>query len=567
MNPTTDLIRARFVSATPTNAHVSDQTSKDVLETDMDAAIVEEAAGSHFPKSSESCSQASHLPNSDVSHQFITVVGDDYEGAEIASAEAILPSACDAVVDSFHELHERSEPLNKHQDCITASTHLSNLTISEPIAENNNSEPVHAKTIIAETSLVKPEVSQDCERQVQGTAVEESSWFSRAIEKCKRGLKSIIPRKNVVVKEISEPSSDPLHDEEGAIVTDLKAHTLQFPETNHQLLKESYNPYQIPIDIHSFVSDMERGFALLPIEFKRRYSVKVKLGEGAFGSVFLASIRDQPGELACVKVFHRKLVYEDLWAPDKDYGLIPYEAYFLKHFKHEGIVKFHDIFLMGDFFLLVTECFGTEWMVGNPRLSVTLNPGIPLRNGSDEARFEFRRKPYGRDLEACLELHRDMPRHTVRQIFGHIVSTVADMHQAGFVHGDIKAQNIVVDLEYRCRLIDFGTVTKLPENGKLDVVQGTPAYMAPELLGNKPYDGKSAESWAFGVLLYVMVMKDFPFDTDFQTRWRSPKFPTGVDKDIKDLIMRLLRKNPKKRMTLEECKTHPFLEAFFHRIP
>ena len=96
-------------------------------------------------------------------------------------------------------------------------------------------------------------------------------------------------------------------------------------------------------------------------------------------------------------------------------------------------------------------------------------------------------------------------------IFRQIVEGMAYCHRAGIYHRDIKTENILIDRNKKIKVIDFGFSVKSTPNTKLTLFCGTPNYMSPEIILKKEYYGGPSDSWALGVLLFVIACGYFPF--------------------------------------------------------
>ena len=152
-----------------------------------------------------------------------------------------------------------------------------------------------------------------------------------------------------------------------------------------------------------------------------------------------------------------------------------------------------------------------------------------------------------------------------------MISQLADAllfcHEKKVVHRDVKLQNVLVDHNYHIKLIDFGlsaVCNKVEEMEKLDRLCGSPFYVPPELYDGH-YDGTKTDVWSLGILLYVLTAKKFPYDNkerDLLKLANSVKrdpFEMPICSDeLKDVLRRMLEKNPAKRVSLEELKRHPW---------
>lgn len=104
-----------------------------------------------------------------------------------------------------------------------------------------------------------------------------------------------------------------------------------------------------------------------------------------------------------------------------------------------------------------------------------------------------------------------LPLYESKQIFEQIVESVAYLHKNHICHRDLKLQNILVDERISIKLIDFGFAIECTDDQTLKVFCGTYSYMAPELVSKIPYNGKATDVWSLGVVLYLLILGDYPF--------------------------------------------------------
>ncbi|KDP22782.1 hypothetical protein JCGZ_00369 [Jatropha curcas] len=165
-----------------------------------------------------------------------------------------------------------------------------------------------------------------------------------------------------------------------------------------------------------------------------------------------------------------------------------------------------------------------------------------------------------------------------RRYFQQLITAVGYCHDRGVFHRDLKPENLLLDENWDLKISDFGLSAlrdQIPPDGLLHTLCGTPAYVAPEILGKKGYDGAKVDVWSCGVILYVLIAGYLPFnDTNLMVLYRKIyrgqfKFPRWISPDLRRFLSRLLDPNPETRITVDEILRDPWFikdykEAKFH---
>ncbi|WWD18371.1 hypothetical protein CI109_102821 [Kwoniella shandongensis] len=99
----------------------------------------------------------------------------------------------------------------------------------------------------------------------------------------------------------------------------------------------------------------------------------------------------------------------------------------------------------------------------------------------------------------------------VRSLIGQLADAVRFLHANGIVHRDIKDENVILDGQGRCQLIDFGSAAHWRPGKRWDTFSGTLHYASPEILRGEMYGGKEQDVWALGVVGYVLLVGETPF--------------------------------------------------------
>ena len=175
----------------------------------------------------------------------------------------------------------------------------------------------------------------------------------------------------------------------------------------------------------------------------------------------------------------------------------------------------------------------------------------------------------GGELFQHLRKFRTFNENQVRFYGGQIALALDYLHSKGIVYRDLKPENILMDEKGYLRLADFGMAKKLNDNEKAMSFCGTPEYLAPEIILCTGHD-KMADWWSFGILLYEMLYGLPPFyDENVDKMYEKIKSGSiklqkriQLSDEAKDIIKKLLEKDPKKRLGyqngIEEIKKHPF---------
>ncbi|XP_023998085.1 SNF-related serine/threonine-protein kinase [Salvelinus sp. IW2-2015] len=155
-----------------------------------------------------------------------------------------------------------------------------------------------------------------------------------------------------------------------------------------------------------------------------------------------------------------------------------------------------------------------------------------------------------------------------KKYFAQIVHAISYCHRLHVVHRDLKPENVVFfEKQGVVKLTDFGFSNKFQPGKKLTTSCGSLAYSAPEILLGDEYDAPAVDIWSLGVILFMLVCGQPPFqeanDSETLTMIMDCKYtvPTHVSNACKDLVGRMLQRDPKGRASLEEIESHAWLQG------
>lgn len=154
-----------------------------------------------------------------------------------------------------------------------------------------------------------------------------------------------------------------------------------------------------------------------------------------------------------------------------------------------------------------------------------------------------------------------------RKFFRQIISALDFCHSHSICHRDLKPENLLLDDKNNIKIADFGMASLQPAGSMLETSCGSPHYACPEVIRGEKYDGRRADVWSCGVILYALLVGALPFDDD-NLRQLLEKVKRGVfhiphfvPPDCQSLLRGMIEVNPDKRLTLSDINKHPWVTA------
>lgn len=178
--------------------------------------------------------------------------------------------------------------------------------------------------------------------------------------------------------------------------------------------------------------------------------------------------------------------------------------------------------------------------------------------------------------------------HEALFFFKQFISAVEYCHKHNVAHRDLKLDNTLLDSSQPplIKICDFGFAKNFDPESNMYTRIGTPVYMSPELISSKRgrgYDGRKADIWASGVMLFVMLLGMFPYEhsehpdpntsaaqievwlQQIKSKWRENarvRDAAGrLSQNCRDLLDHIFDLNEKRRMSIEDIKAHPWFQT------
>ena len=257
----------------------------------------------------------------------------------------------------------------------------------------------------------------------------------------------------------------------------------------------------------------------------KQYTLNDQIGFGAFSEVYKAT-DTLSGERYAVKILPKAALIDA-----KDQERFQREVNAMAFLKHPNVVSLKDFLWDDDNFYLVMDLCE------------------------------------GRELLNYLQKNKKCDEPMAALIMKQVLHAVAYCHSFGVAHRDLKPENILFTVFPTVKVSDFGLCGYIRESSLMESFCGSACYCAPECLSKVSYDGRFADVWSLGVILFYMVTGQQPWSISNsslmirQIMKASYNLPKTLSDECRDLIEAMLKVNPQDRITMEEILKHPWLDC------
>ncbi|XP_069373534.1 serine/threonine-protein kinase BRSK2 isoform X9 [Paralichthys olivaceus] len=254
------------------------------------------------------------------------------------------------------------------------------------------------------------------------------------------------------------------------------------------------------------------------------YRLEKTLGKGQTGLVKLG-VHCITGQKVAIKIVNREKLSESVLMK------VEREIAILKLIEHPHVLKLHDVYENNKYLYLVLE------------------------HVSGGELFDY-----------LVKKGRLTPKEA-RKFFRQIISALDFCHSHSICHRDLKPENLLLDEKNNIRIADFGMASLQVGDSLLETSCGSPHYACPEVIRGEKYDGRRADVWSCGVILFALLVGALPFDHD-NLRQLLEKVKSGVfhmphfiPPDCQSLLKGMIEVNPEKRLTLEAIQKHAWYQG------
>lgn len=268
------------------------------------------------------------------------------------------------------------------------------------------------------------------------------------------------------------------------------------------------------------------------------------LGNGKTSRVYLCRSLVEPDTKVAVKLFREEYLAKD----PTNQKTVENEIELLKDLNHHGVVRTHGS--------------GMNGTVKKPSGKVM-----------EDLRYIVLEYAQAGTLFDLCETHGPLGEDIGRFFLHQMVDVLSYVHSKKIVHRDLKLENILLDDKMNLKIADFG-FSRYQTNGLLQTTRGTVTYMAPEIKEGRPYDGRQADVFSVGVILFILVLGIFPFQEARKEEYFYGQLLKGrhanywskvggdaLSDDFKDLMQKLFSFSGEDRPTLEAIMQHPWMTS------
>ncbi|XP_037409550.1 CBL-interacting protein kinase 30-like [Triticum dicoccoides] len=261
-----------------------------------------------------------------------------------------------------------------------------------------------------------------------------------------------------------------------------------------------------------------------------RYKLGRLLGRGTFAKVYKAH-NISTGEVVAIKVFDKEAVRRSGTVDQ-----VRREVDVMRRVHHPNVVRLHEVMATRSRIYFVMEYAS------------------------------------GGELFARLAESTRFPEPVARRYFQQLITAVEFCHSRGVYHRDLKPENLLLDAHGNLKVSDFGLsaladgASRHRGDALLHTTCGTPAYVAPEVILKRGYDGAKADIWSCGVILFVLLAGRLPFhDTNLVLLYKriarsDYQCPAWFSIDARKLLARLLDPNPNTRITITKLMARTWFQ-------